>query len=290
MILEHNTELKAMRLLVRRWYRNFSAYELSKEAHISPPMGYRIIKKLIFKRVLMQEGTKVRLNLDNPFSYAFKMTYDAERILDLSLEDQNKVKQVFSVFTKEYGQHLRAFMIFGSAASGEQTESSDIDLLAIVTKKQEIDYKSKGLLGLGKLNIVEKEEHEFEREYLQANDLVLNALMNGIVVYDQGIVRFLLQKPLPSPSYEVILEKKQRLEVLKKRLFALTKERNYRELVEEVKLFIIEKARVVMLRKGIVPRSKKHIIDSLRSLDKILYKDYHTVNERNVGEVLQRNV
>ena len=51
-----------------------------------------------------------------------------------------KINQVFSVLKKEYDTNLLAFMIFGSVASGEQTKKSDIDLLAIVKEKKEIDF------------------------------------------------------------------------------------------------------------------------------------------------------
>ena len=290
MIIEQNSEFKAMRLLVRYWYKAFSAYELAKEAKISAPTAYNIIKKLEVKKVILKERKKIRLNFNNLFSYSFKLMYDSERILDLPEKDQSRVNHIFNVFKKEYGGDLLAFMIFGSYASNEQTEKSDIDILAIVKNKKDIDYRKRGLLNLGNLNIIEKEENEFENDYLLANDLVLNALMNGIIIFDNGIMRFLLSKPLPNPSNEVIMQKKERLDILKERLYILLKERDYRELVEQLKSFIIEKARILLLQKGIIPSSKRNIINTLNKIDKELYKDYISLNEKNVREILQKNV
>ncbi len=290
MIIEQNTELKAMNLLARCWYKRFSVYEIAKNAKISVPMAYNAVKKLEAKKVVIIEEKKVRLNLNNPFSYAFKMMHDSERLLQISEEDQNKISHVFNVFVKGYGGDLLSFMVFGSAASNEQTEKSDIDLLAVVRKKKEIDYRKKGLLNLGNLNIIEKGKNEFENDYFLANDLVLNALMNGIVLYDSGIVRFLLTKPLPEPSYDVIMQKKERLDILKNRLFALLKDENYKELAEQLKLFIIEKARILFLQKGIIPSSKRYIVDNLSKIDKQMRRDYLKVSEKNAKEILLKNV
>ena len=289
MIIKENRELKIMKFLSRFWYRDFSAYEIAKETKISAPTIYKVIKKFEEKE-LIKDGKRVKINFNNLFSYSFKLTYDAERLFELKKEDRNKTNRVYNTFKAEYGIDLLAFIIFGSAASNEQTSQSDIDFLIIVNKKKEIDYRKKGILSMGNLNIIEKTQGEFENEYLLANDLVLNALMNGIIIFDNGIIRFLLNKPLPAPSYEVINDKKERLEILKGRLLALLKDKNYKELTEQLKLFIIEKARVLFLEKGIIPSSKKFIIKNLKNISKQLYNDYNNLSEKNVKEILQKNV
>jgi predicted nucleotidyltransferase len=290
MIIEQNTELKAMSILVAKWYKGFSAYELASEAKISVPMAYSILKKLENKKIVAREDKKIRLNFNNLFSYTFKLMHDSERMLELPEKSQDKINHVFNVFAKEYGQNLMAFLIFGSVASNETTDKSDIDLLAIVKSRKDIDYRKRGLLELGNLNIIEKEEREFEKDYLSANDLVLNALMNGIIIFDNGIIRFFLNKSLPKPSNEVIMQKRERLEVLKNRLFSLLKDKNYKELAEQLRIFIIEKARIIFLEKGIIPSSKKYIMDNLDKADKQLYRDYIKLSEKNAGEILKKNV
>ena len=290
MIIEQNSEFKAMRLLTRYWYRDFSAYEISEEAKISVPTAYKVIKKLKIKSIIIEEKRRVKLDFNNIFSYSFKIMYDSEKILDLSKDEQSKVNHVFNVFKKEYEGNLLAFIIFGSASTNEQTKDSDIDFLVITGKRKDIDYRKRGLLSIGNLNIIEKKQNEFENDYLLANDLVLNALMNGIILFDNGLIRFLLNKPLPKPSYEVIMQKKERLDVLKERLFTLLKDESYKELVEQLKLFLIEKARILLLEKDIIPSSKKNIIDNIKRENKQLYNDYISLNEKNVKEIFQKNV
>lgn len=290
MIIEQNTEFRAMSLLAGKLYKSFSAYELAEGAKISVPMAYKILKKLEHKKIVVREDKKVKLNFSNSFSYAFKILKDSEKVLELSENIQARINYIFNIFTKEYGADLLAFIIFGSVASNEQTEESDIDILAVVKNKKEIDYRKKGILNLGELNIIEKEEKEIQKDYLLADDLLLNALMNGIIISDSGIIRFLLTKSLPGPSQDVIIQKKERLEVLKNRLFVLLKQENYKELAEQLKLFILEKARIIFLEKGIVPSSKKYIIDNLNKADKQSHIDYIKLSEKNAGEILKKYV
>ncbi|MCX6742366.1 MAG: nucleotidyltransferase domain-containing protein [Candidatus Pacearchaeota archaeon] len=287
MIINKNSEFKIMQILTRFWFREFSAYELSRESKISVPMVYRAIEKFLSKKIISQNRKKIKINFNNFFAYNFKLLYDAERFSELSQEYQEKVNNIFNAVKSEYLSDLLGFIIFGSVASEETTETSDLDILVIVKEKKEINYRKKGLLKIEKINIIEKNKNELENEYLLAHDLVLNALMNGIVIFDEGVIRFLLTKPLPQPSNEVIMQKKERLDILKDRLLILLKDKNYKELVEQFKLYIIEKARILFLQKDIIPSSKKYIINNLKEVDKNLYNLYHHVNNSNAGELLK---
>jgi predicted nucleotidyltransferase len=215
---------------------------------------------------------------------------DAEKLTLLNKDIKEKVNHVQQVLLKEYQHHLLAFLIFGSVASGETTEESDLDLLAIVTEKKDIDYKKRGLLSLGKINIIEKDRQEWENDYLLAHDLVLNALINGIVIYDEGILRIFLEKPLPEPSYEVIMQKKERLDTLKNRLLLLLKDQDYNSLLEEFQKFLIEKARIFLLENKVIPSSKKDLLSKIKEINLELYQDYQKANLKNIKDLVQRYV
>ena len=288
MIISQNSEFRIMNLLAREWFREFSAYELAHESMISVPMVYKTIKKFLFFGLISNKKNKIKINLNNLFSYNFKILCDSERIYNLSKDMQEKIFFVFNIFKEEYSNNLLSFLVFGSVASNETTEKSDIDFLVIVKKKKEIDYKKRGLLKIGKINLIEKEKNEFESDYLLADELVLNALMNGIIVFDSGFVRFFLVKPLPEPSYESVMQKKERLTALKERLLILLKDKDYKNLVEQFKLYIIEKARVSLLEKGIIPRSKKFIISQLKEIDKNFYNFYKRANKRNIAQLIEK--
>lgn len=290
MIISQNTELKVMQVLVKYWYKEFSVYELVKEAKVTAPMVYKVLKKLSIMDIVILNKSKVKINFNNLFSYRFKLLYDAERLSELPKSTQEKVNHIFQTMIIEYKYELLAFVIFGSVASGESDENSDLDLLVIVNEKKEIDYRKKGLLQLGKINIIEKSKNEFENEYLLAHDLILNALISGIVIFDEGLLRFFWLKPLPQPSYEVVMQKKEGLERLKNRLLLLLKDKDYKRLEEQFKAYLIEKGRILMLQEGIIPTSKKNILENLNHKHKEVYGLYNKVTEKNVKEMVEKYV
>jgi len=289
MIIEQASEIKAMRVLAKYWYKEFSAYSLAEEAGITAPMAYKAIEKLAAKKMAIKEGSRIRIDFNSQLSYTFKLFYDAERLSELPEDIQYKIGSIFNILKSEYKYGLLGFIVFGSTASGETTEQSDLDILSIVKEKKEIDYRKKGLLNMGRINILEKQADEFENEYLLAHDLILNALMRGIIVFDGGIIRFLMEKPLPQPSDEIITQKRERLEKLRSRLFISLKDKDYKELTEQFKQYIIEKGRVLMLQKRIVPSSKEHIVSFLKKEEKGLHNLYKTADKKNIKRMVEEN-
>lgn len=290
MIISQNTELKVMQALVKHWYKEFSVYELAREAKVTAPMVYKVLRKLAVKDIIIQNRSKVKISFNNLFSYRFKLLYDAERLSELPKSLQDKVNHVFQTMVMEYKQGLLAFIIFGSVASGESDEKSDIDLLVIVNEKKEIDYRKKGLLRLGDINIIEKSKNEFENEYLLAHDLILNALMNGIIIFDEGLLQFFMIKPLPQPSYEVIMQKKEELEHLKNRLILSLRDKDYKQTMEQFRAYLIQNGRILLLQEGIIPTSRKNILENLRHKHKELYERYNKVTEKNAKEMVEKYV
>ncbi len=290
MIINHHTQLKVMQVLAKYWYQEFSAYELAKAAGITAPMAYQSISILMKYDILTKHHSKVHIDFRTPFAYQFKLLYDAERLALLPAETKQKINHLYQVFHAEYRHNLLAFLIFGSVASGETTATSDIDVLAVVVEKKDFDYKRKGLFHLGKINIIEKDAPEWETDYLAAHDLILNALMNGIILHDEGIIRNFLQKPLPQPSPESILHKKERLGLLKERLLLLLKDRDYERLEDEFKNYLIEQSRILLLQEGIVPSSKKDLIARMKTIAPKIYKLYHDLNQKNIKSVVSTYV
>ncbi|MDO8656737.1 MAG: nucleotidyltransferase domain-containing protein [Nanoarchaeota archaeon] len=290
MILNHNTQLKVMQVLAKYWYKEFSAYELAKASGITAPMAYQSINTLTKYNILTKHQAKVKINFKTHFAYQFKQLYDTERFALLPAETQQKINHIYQVLQAEYHHNLLAFLIFGSVASGETTENSDIDILTIVTKKKDIDYKKRGLFALGKINIIEKDEREWESDYTAGHDLILNALMNGIILHDGDIIRNFLQRPLPSPSSEAILQKKERLGILKDRLLLLLKDQDYGRLEEEFKQYLIEQGRIILLEEGIIPSSKKDLLIRMKKIAPKIYKTYHDVTPKNIKSVILQYV
>ncbi len=290
MLLEQNSEIKLMQVLAKYWHRWFSVYELAREAKVTAPMAYKALEKFSSNELVFRQDNRVKINFSNIFSYRFKLLSDAERFLSLSKEDQEKTLRIIQVMESEYKQQLLAVVLFGSTAAREKNDSSDLDLMVVVSQKKDIDYEKRGLLSLGKINIIEIEKEELEKDYLLAHDLVLGALITGIILVDIGGIRLLLSRPLPSPSPEIIIQKQERLGILKRRLFSFLKDEDYSSLAEEFKQYLVEKGRILMLQKGLIPTSKANIVLQLRKIDKEAYRLYSKVNDKNVKLLMLKNV
>lgn len=278
-----------MHTLVTNWHQEFSAYELAKAAKVTAPMAYHSIDTFA-KYNLITKSPKVKINFNCAYAYQFKLLHDAEKFAELPQPTQDIITRIQQVMHLEYQHHLRAFLIFGSVASGETNADSDIDVLAITIKKKDIDYKKRGLLTLGKVNIIEKEQEECEKDYALGHDFMVGALVHGIILYDTGVIKSFLQKSLPKPSPEIILHKKEQLDLLKARLLRVLKDQDYLRLEEEFKHYLIEKGRVLLLEQGTLPRSKKDIILKIKNMAPDIYKLYSTVNQRNIKITVLRYV
>lgn len=290
MILNQNSELKVIQVLTKNWFREFSAYQLAKAAKITPPMAYKAIKNLNKHQIITQTDSKVKINFQTHFAYQFKLLQDAEKFSLLPKDIQQKVDHIYQVLKSEYQTHLLSFLIFGSVASNETNEKSDLDLLAIVTEKKEIDYRKKGLFDLGKINLIEKTPSEWEKDFLMGHDLVLNVLINGIIIHDNGILRNFFQKPLPKISEEVIVQKKEHLNILKDRILLLLKDQDYHSLEDIFKQYILEKARIILLQDHLIPSSKKDILAKIKDLDPDIYKLYSQINLKNIKSLVKQYV
>ncbi len=290
MLIEQYSELKVMRLLARCWFKDFSIYELAKEAGLTPPTAYKSVKKLLARGVMIKKQKRLRINLQNHFSYQFKLLNDAERFASLPLKIQEKTEEILKVFRARYQEIFLSFIIFGSMAAGEYTSSSDLDIMAVVQKKKELDYRREGLLNLGRINLLEKDKAEFEKEYLLGHDLTLASLMNGIILYDAGFLSFFFNKPLPPVSEGILQQKKERLEQMKQRIFILLKGEDRGEMIVQFQHYLLERARLILLQAGIVPSSKKDIIEKIKKTNKPLYYAYTKVNLENAKKLISQNV
>lgn len=290
MIIEQNSELKVLRLLAGRWFNTFSVYEIAKEAKLTPPTAYKAVEKLLAKHALIKEQKRIRVDLTFLFSYRFKLLYDAERLLLLPPGVQEKAREILRIFQYHYQENLLSFLIFGSMAAGEYTPASDLDILVVVKEKKVMDYRKEGLLNFGEINLIEKDKAEFEREYLLGHDLILASLMKGIVLHDRSFLPFFFAKALPLPSEEIIQQKMVHLEKLKQRAFILLREKDAEEALSYFRRFLLEKARFLLLQKGIIPCSKKEIWEKIKKINKELYLSYNRINKNNLPQIISQNV
>lgn len=287
MLLKRKRELAVLGALVRHWHPAHSAYEISELSKISPPRTYEALDLLEKLGLILRHNSKVQINFMHEYSWRFKLLNDMERLMQLPKKAQSAINDIFYVFRNHYGNQLLAAMVIGSAATGQMTESSDIDMLFIVKEKKEMNYRQKDIYRHGSLNLVERSLEEFTTEYVGGDVFTLSALRDGILLADADVLRPFYLKPLPKPDRESVMKKREHMVRIWHRMLRGLKDKDTKRLVELFKQYLVEMTRVELLEKREIPGTRTDII---RRMPPKRRKSYKTVTEKTVNEEVKQYV
>ena len=156
---------------------------------------YREIPQLVAENIAELVGNRYRLPMRRLHNYRFKLWRDADKLRQRPDWVQSLVEQVLQQAQEELGNDLLALWLTGSAAHGTQTESSDIDFLAITRKSTDffprVPHKVQFLTLL---------PGEFQRSLSRADNFCLATLRYGLLLEDRGWARPFLDMALePQP-------------------------------------------------------------------------------------------
>lgn len=253
MIIETESEIKALRRFCGSPFEYFSIAETGERAEISRNWAYRIIRKFEGHSVLEKSGKKCKLDFSNPFCKRLKLLFDSEHVLSL---DPGTMSRVSSMTDKIiYETNPESIVLVGSAASGKQRKESDLDFLVVGGGKKMPHFEN--------CNLVALTEQDFKEKYLKGDDFIISALLFGKVVYDRGFFMKFFESPLPIFSQEIIQEKIRYCETLEGRIYALLKT-DEEKAREELVHLALQAGRIILLRKKIVPKSKYDISGQVR--------------------------
>jgi len=170
--------LKILRLLSLRYYKEFYQREISKLTGVSVGMTSIILSKLyqyeIVKRRKSGKNCFYSFNLNSPIARYIKILLNIFEIYPLIRAVRNLCKKI---------------ILFGSCASGEDTDESDIDLLIIQshenkkTRIKQIIQKFKPI-SKRKVSAVVLSEKEFIEMRVKEKVFYEN-VRKGIVVWNE---------------------------------------------------------------------------------------------------------
>lgn len=118
------------------------------------------------------------------------MLGDVLRVLEEASRDLKRV----------FGEGFVGLLLFGSYSRGEASEGSDVDVLVVVRGLRGLRAREEIYSVLARrvgrpLTLVDVDLADFLRGVLEVTPLLLNALYDGIVVYDElGVLRRLKMK------------------------------------------------------------------------------------------------
>lgn len=171
-------ELNILRVFLEEPSREFNVREAARLIRVSPATASKELKK--FARLGILSGRKERMlslyksNLESGLYRDLKVFYNIRRIKDCGL-----IEALNRFYLKP------TIVIFGSSASGTDTETSDLDLMVISENKKHFENlgifekKLKRRIHLFAVNDVK----ELKNSYL------INNILNGLVI--QGKIKWI---------------------------------------------------------------------------------------------------
>lgn len=171
-------ELNNMKLFLEEPTKEFNVREVARLLKIAPATASKELKSAFKKGLLKERKEKIlnlyKANLENELYRDIKIFYNIQKIKDSELIDS-----LNRFYLKP------TIVLFGSCASGIDTETSDFDLLVISEKTKEFPEIKKYEKKLNrKLQLFAVKKIKDLR-----NDYLINNIVNGITI--QGKIKWI---------------------------------------------------------------------------------------------------
>jgi len=273
-VLGSKVTTKTLRSLLTQPFRERFFRELVKETGTGIGPLAKSLKELA-KLDIIQERVAgkqhfYRANFDNPVTRMLFDLFSLERRLEIPADLRVALEEFVNKLRVESEENLLSVVLFGSVATGKAKPESDLDLLLIFSDRtrqdkeirEQLDSVSRFYETLAQEHIMTRDQ--FTEMYSLGDDLVVNALREGIVLYDSDFLIPLLSKPLPTPSPKIAMrnleEARRKIEDAK---------RNYRAgsldtALELIGLALSQASRGYLILKGELPGSRHELASQLR--------------------------
>lgn len=164
-------ELNVMSIFFESPKKEFSVRDVARVSGITPATASKQLKLFLGQGILKHRKLKVSdlysANIDNEYYRDIKIFYNIRKLKESGIIDS---------MDRFYAKP--AIVLFGSAANGMDTETSDIDLLVVSEKTAEFPESDQFKKKLG------RELHIFPVRKIQdlKNMHLINNILNGIVI------------------------------------------------------------------------------------------------------------
>jgi predicted nucleotidyltransferase/HEPN domain-containing protein len=273
-VLGSKVTVKALRAMLRQPYKEWFFKELVRDLGVGVGPLRKALKEIVARGVaeerIVGKQHFYKPDLESRLTRSLFDLFTIERTLEIPVKLRTALEEVVARLKAESKDNLLSVLVFGSVATGRPKPESDLDLLLIFNHRpkdaKEIRAQLDSVSGfydtLAQEHIMAR--NEFLDMYGHGDDLVANALAEGIVLYDTGFLVPLLSKPLPVPSSRVAIrnleEARRKIEDAK---------RNYRAgsldtTIELLRLASSFAARGYLILKGELPGSRHNLVSQMR--------------------------
>lgn len=159
--------------------------EIAKQIHADYRITYMAVQHLINNHVLLAETIgKSTLCQLNPAYYGAEIYAAEQERKDYLLKNKN-LYQLYQEIMAKVKTSSFILLLFGSYAKGQQTKSSDIDLL-FISNEAHLEQKISDLLSLLPLKthpLVFTEEEFIRMKDAKKSNVVQEAIHNNVILY-----------------------------------------------------------------------------------------------------------
>jgi Nucleotidyltransferase domain len=280
MILENPSTVKLLGVLVEFGQRGATRELLQQKTGMGKTTFYRVLKPLLVRGIICEEGSLYRMPLDNPYNFLFKRLYSMEKIDELSQLDRDRILSVIDHAKAHLQRHLLALWLVGSAAHQTMTKESDLDFLAV------LDEETEYLPDLAyDVHFITMTEEEFRTRWREKNDFILTALRHGLLLEDKGFAQEFYLQPLPvqlqGPEFHQDAEE---LEEQKERFMLSIRARLSDEAVKSLSHYAISIVRRMLRVYNVLPAGKP---DLLRASELLFGARFHQRLESVLNDKLE---
>ncbi len=178
------TQLKVLHHFLENPYESFYLREIARLLNMSPMTVKRTLDLVVNQRFLTKKKVKnqilYRANMDSAAFKHFKIAYNLAW-----LEERRAVKIIRTTM-----KNVRAILLFGSYAKGENDAKSDVDLLVVSRDRQtpdlaeRLEHRGRDWLDIGReVNLLNFSITEWSRQAKENRALYLDVITEGIVLY-----------------------------------------------------------------------------------------------------------
>lgn len=262
MILENPATVKLLSALVEMAPRGATRELLQQKTGLGRTTFYRVLKPLLGRGIVREEGVFFNMPLEHPYNFLFKRLHAAEKVTELPSPVQDRVLSAVDHAKAHLHGHILALWLVGSVAHRTMTEDSDLDFLAVLD--EEIEYLPDPAYAL---HFVTMTEPEFRARWTEKNDFALTALRHGLLLEDRGFAQEFYLQPLPVQLKAT--EFHQDVEELaqeKERFLLLIRSRARLEAAQALSHYAISIARRMLRVYNVLPAGKPQLLKACELL------------------------
>lgn len=271
MIINNTNEIKILSYLYKNHSLKFNAEILSTELKMpisSIYSGLNILKKEKFVIPVKPNHNFFKLNVDFLPVIKFREFLDACKFSKFPEKAQEQISNVV-LNIRLFHNEVLFLVLFGSYASGEFVNDSDIDML-LIRKDDAKEVDTSKLMYNG--HLIQYTKSEFNNLFLEGDDFILSILLNNIIIHDPQLEFYsYLTKEMPKVSGKVIQEREQQLEKQRKIYLSYYKQNLPEEFIKNIILFNLMMKRLQYIKKGVILTTNKDVLRKIHEDNPEMY-------------------